>query len=54
MSVVMAGSTILAAWAEIVWGNGAAMIVVPEKIISLPVVSATVPTSLIMTVQTSV
>jgi hypothetical protein len=29
-SVVMAGSTILAAWAGSIWGNGAAMLVVPE------------------------
>jgi hypothetical protein len=43
MSVVMAGSTVLAAWAESVWGNGAAMLVVPEKITSLPMVTATVP-----------
>jgi hypothetical protein len=34
MSAVMAGSTILAAWAESVWGNGAVMLVVPEKMTS--------------------
>jgi hypothetical protein len=30
-SVVMAGSTILAAWAGSIWENGAAMLVVPEN-----------------------